>query len=57
MKAVLKPKEILIRVMPSSEAPLGHYYILQTKEFFRVYDDPPKMFEKIEKILAIYHKK
>lgn len=57
MKAVLEPKEILIRVMPTSENPSGCYYTLQTKNFFRVYDDPPKMFKKIEKILAIYHKK
>ena len=48
MKAVLEPKEILIRVMPSKEAPLGHYYILQTKEFFRVYDNPLELIKKIQ---------
>ena len=51
MKAVLEPNEILIRVMPSKEAPSGYYYTVQTKEFFRVYDDLPEMFDKIGETL------
>ena len=56
MKAVLESNEILIRVMPSREAPLGYYHIVQTKDFFRVYDDIPKMIDKIMEILASHAK-
>jgi len=53
MKAVLEPNEILIRVMPSKEIPSGHYYTLQTKGLFRVYDDLPEMFDEIERLLRV----
>ena len=56
MKAVLEPKEILIRVEPTSENPSGCYYTIQTKNIFRVYDDIPKMIDKIMEILAGHQK-
>lgn len=56
MKTILEPNEILIQIMPSPETSSGYYYTVKTKNLFRLYDDLPKMFDEIEKILAIYPK-